>query len=193
MRCARLGCSLLIMLALAGCGGSGQRSSTTAEFPEFGFKLEMPSDWMNIAGDLQNKRATQLTFKLENLVGAEHTFLARLPQSIEPQLANWTKFHFTEVVEKSRGEATVGGIAAWTITYESKVRPGADITLVRYWVVVKGDLLYLFRVVFPPGSEPEDGPVAAAMIGSIRFIEAAKTNVPPLAPNGSPPAKDTPK
>ncbi len=193
MRCARLGCSLLMMLVLVGCGGSEQRLSTAQEFPEFGFKLEMPSDWMNIAGDLQNKHATQLTFKLENLVGAEHTFLAGLPPSIEPQLANWTKFHFTEVVETSRGDATVGGLAAWTITYESKVRPGADITLVRYWVVVKSDLLYLFRVVFPPGREPEDGPVAAAMIGSIRFIEAAKTGVTPLAPIESPAAKDTAK
>lgn len=174
---------LMVGLALVtGCGGISNSVPTAAEFPEFGFKLMMPPDWMNIADDIQNRHATQLTFKLENLVGAEHNFLAGLPVSIEPQLNNWTKFHFTDVVEKSRGDATVGGLSAWTITYESKVKAGADITIVRYWVVEKGDLLYLFRVVFPPGREPEDGPLAAHMIEALEFIEYPKADVVPVFP-----------
>lgn len=170
MRAELLPC-LVLALALTACRESAPTGPPTRlEFPESALVLAIPPGWTNIAGDIQNRHATQFTFKLESLEGARADFRQALPESILPELVNWTRFHFMDVVERSRQASTVGGLPALEVTYECKVRAGAQWTTARYWVVVRESYLYLFRIVFPAGRLASDEAEGTALIGSIEFL-----------------------
>lgn len=177
------------LLLASACTPSPPGPPVRVSFDDYGFSLAHPGGWLVVAGEVQSRHGTHFEVKVISLEMAQRDFLAGLPQTITPELLNWTKFRFNVVGEGVEGSDTIGGVPAMTMRYDARVRAGAEVTTVRYWALRRADLLYLFRTVFPPGRLEPDGPLVDAMLHSIEF-SAAPPGQPVTIQSGSetPPA-----
>jgi hypothetical protein len=169
-----------LVLVLVACGEPQPQPPRWAEYPDWGLKFLVPDDWMHIVDEVAHRRSgTTWSYKIVPLDGAERNFLERLPDSIRPELVNWSKHSFTNVVEGTPEPVTIGGARGLSIWHEARANARADVTRVRYWAVRRDRLLYLFRCVFPPGRSDVDGPVIDRLMASVAWIELPKPTAPP--------------
>jgi hypothetical protein len=166
---------MLVAVALLGCGGPP--AARPASFAELAFETVAPPGWSRIRHEMTNHHS-HFSLKIEDLAGARAEFLAGLPKSIEPELGRWTAHHFGEASLVATRDTTVGGLPARVVEFSAAPRPGKKPTDVRYWVVRRGDALYLFRAVFPPGRIEQDAAAVEAIVGGIRFVPPPGTSDP---------------
>ncbi len=165
-------------LALAwtlGCSAPGAR---WASFAAFGFETVVPPGWRYADGEMTNHHS-YFSLRIEDLSGAAPDFLAGLPESIEPELANWTRNDFGSPTPGARAAVTIAGQPALRVDFNAIVRAGRAASLIRFWILRRGDRLYLFRAVFPSGRLERDAAACDAIVAAIRFVpsENAETSV----------------
>lgn len=163
------------LAGLAGCGEEpvkppGQRTYAN---PESGYRYIAPPLWKVMRGEVRSPRGTLVTIKVLPLVNADDTWLAGLPGSLLPQLEQWARYFFRVVEKPTQKPATIGGLAALEAAYPVKVRPSDPPSQISFWVVRRGENLYLVRAVFPGGSVATDYAGVTELLASWQFFDAS--------------------
>lgn len=150
------------------------------EDPERSVRYTVPRGWSFFGDEARSAGGSIFTIETFSLVDARRDFIARLPDSLIPQLEARTRYFFSVVAAPVRREVQVGGKPACEVTFAARIRAADPLTLVRYWVVRNGDLLYALHVTYPPERESVDGPEVEAMLAAWIFLDPpAATEAPP--------------
>lgn len=163
-----------LTLALALTVGCSEPAARPVSFTAFGFETVAPPGWRYADGEMTNHRS-YFSLRTEDLDGADPAFLAGLPESIEPELANWTRNDFGSPTPGGRADVTLSGLPALRVDFSASVRSGRATTQLRYWILHRGERLYLFRAVFPAGRFERDAPAVDAIVAAIRFAPLPKS------------------
>lgn len=165
---------LCVALVLTvGCAGT--RSTTEAERTITdrgrGVRYVIPEGWKNYDGEIRSRNGTLLTLRVYDLVEAEKGFVAGLPDSLVPQLLEWSEFYYIVLGEPTREAASVAGLPATEFVYPIKVRPKDSPSKVVYWVVVRKDRLFVIRGAFPAAGLAVDEPLLRKIVETWAFLE----------------------
>jgi hypothetical protein len=162
-----------LLLAAALLSSCAEPTTRPVSFADLAFETIAPPGWSKMGQEMTNRRS-HFSLKIEDLAGAQESFVANLPGSIEPELESWTRHFFGSSTRGAEIDTTVGGEPALSVEYVAVPRPGQQPTHVRYWVVRRGRALYLFRGVLAPG-HLEDGAAIDAIVAGIRFLPSDPT------------------
>jgi len=139
------------------------------ENAEAGYGYEIPRRWVLLADEARSPKGSLFTVKVHSLEGARQSFVEGLPETVIPQIEEWTQYFFGPPGTPDRGTATVGGEPAVRLTYRVTIRAGWEQTRVDYWIVRHGQLLYLLRAVYAAGREETELPAVTALLATWRF------------------------
>ena len=167
--------AILALTVLAGCAAPAPSGSDTFESKDLGFAFKLPPDWRMYGDEAKSKGGTLINWQVKSLEGADPTWLTGLPESVVPELSNWTRHFFGDIQDEGKATGTVGGEPALIVTHTVHVGKQSTPSQVRYWVVRHGQVLYLIRAVYPAGREPEEDPGARALLATWRFTSPAGT------------------
>lgn len=159
---------LTLAVAAVACGGP-EGPPVRYENAEAGYGYELPRRWVLLADEARSPKGSLFTVKVHSLEGARQSFVAGLPETIIPQIEEWTQYFFGTPGEPERGTAIIGGEPAVRLTYMVTIRAGWDRTRVDYWIVRHGSLLYLLRAVYAAGREETETPAVLRLLESWRF------------------------
>jgi hypothetical protein len=146
-------------------------------------RYTVPGGWSYFGDEVRSLGGSIFTLETFSLVDARKDFVERLPDSLIPQLEARTRYYFSVVTEPVKREVRLAGKQAFEVSFEARIRAADPITLVRYWVVRNGDLLYALRITYPPDREKIDGPAVEAMLASWEFLDPAAA-LPPAPAGG---------
>jgi hypothetical protein len=136
-----------------------------------GLRMTLAPGWKELGEEVRSRDMSLLSFQAHSLDGAERRFMEGLPDSLVPQLEQWARSLYAYVGPPRRATQTVGGLAATELLYPVAARVGDREAKLFYWVVRRGDLLYVLRATVPgkaPGSDEEE---LRKMLASIEFFE----------------------
>lgn len=168
-----------IFLAGAGCSkGPQSPEDRKVEFPEFGYRYIAPPGWRLIGEELISDSRSLLTVKSFDLVGAKREFVAGLPGSIVPQLEGWTKYFYIVDGEVVSRDTTLGGIPALEVVYPIRIRKEDPPSRAVYYVATRGEILFVLRIVLPPGKADQEWPAVRNLLDSFEFIGQPKATQP---------------
>ena len=162
---------LILSGAAIACGGP-EGPPVRYENAEAGYGYEVPRRWILLADEARSPKGSLFTVKVHSLEGARQSFVAGLPETVIPQIEEWTQYFFGTPGVPERGTATVGGEPAHRLTYRVTIRAGWKPTRVDYWIVRHGQLLYLARAVYAAGLEGTEAPAVTGLLESWRFHDS---------------------
>ena len=172
MRRRPLFLACLAPLALA-CGtiacGAPAGPPPRYENAEAGYGYDLPPRWILLADEARSPKGSLFTVKVHSLEGARQSFVAGLPDTVIPQIEEWTQYFFGTPGQPERETTTIGGETALRLTYRVTIRAGWEQTQVDYWIVRHGQLLYLLRAVHAAGQEAGEFPAVLQLLESWRF------------------------
>ncbi len=163
------------LLGAAGCGAPPPRSEgeRTVTDRARGVRYVVPDGWKSFDGEIRSAAGSLLTLRVYDLVEAEKSFVAGLPETLTPQLLEWAKYYYIVEGPPSRSETRVGGLAAIELVYPIRVRPKDPPSKVIYWVVTRKTRLFVLRAAFPPSGLAADEPVMRKIVEGWSFLESA--------------------
>ena len=135
-----------------------------------GVRYVVPEGWKNHEGEVRSPGGSLLTLRVYDLVEAQKTFVAALPDSLIPQLREWAELYYLVLGEPTRQSVTVAGIPATELVYPIKVRPKDPPSKVIYWVVKRETRLFVIRGAFPASSLSADEPVLRKIVEDWTFL-----------------------
>jgi hypothetical protein len=136
-----------------------------------GVRYVAPPEWDISDAEIRSPSGSLLTLRVYDLVEAEKTFVAGLPDTLIPQLTEWAKHYYYVEGPPVRLETTVASAPATELTYPIRIRPQDAPSKVVYWVVRHGTRLFVLRAAFPPRGLAEDEPAIRKVVDGWAFIE----------------------
>jgi hypothetical protein len=136
-----------------------------------GVRYVIPEGWKNYDGEVRSPAGSLLTLRVYDLVEAEKKFVAGLPDSLLPQLLEWSQYYYMVLGAPSRRATSVAGLPATEFVYPIKVRPKDPPSKVFYWVVIRKTRLFVIRGAFPAASLAADEPVLRKIVDDWIFLE----------------------
>jgi hypothetical protein len=136
-----------------------------------GVRYVVPQGWKAFDGEFRSPRGSMMTLRVYDLVEADHRFVAGLPDSLVPQLAEWAKYYYIVDGGPVRSQTTVAGLPAHEFDYPVRVKPKAPPTKVIYWVVRRKTRLFVIRAAFPPAALADEEPVMRDVVSRWGFID----------------------
>jgi hypothetical protein len=160
-----------VMLALA-CGrpASKTEAERTVTDKDRGVRYVVPEGWKPFEAELRSPAGSLLTLRVYDLVEADKKFVAGLPDSLVPQLLEWSQWYYYVLGEPTRRPAQVAGIPATEFSYPIKIRPRDPPSKVIYWVVRRKTRLFVLRAAFPPAGLADDEPVIRKVLADWTFL-----------------------
>lgn len=135
-----------------------------------GVRYVVPDGWTNTDGEVRSPKGSLLTLRVYDLVEADKRFVRGLPDSLLPQLLEWSKYYYVVLDKPSRRKATVAGLPATEFIYPIKVRPTDPPSEVIYWVVIRETRLFVIRGAFPSSGLAVDEPVLRKIVDDWVFL-----------------------
>jgi hypothetical protein len=180
--------AVLSVALLASCTAPPPKSvaERTVDDPARGVRYVVPEDWNSYDGEVRSPKGSLLSLRVFDLVEADKTFVANLPDSLFPQLLGWSQWYYIVDGKPTRVETTVDGLPATELTYPVRVRPKDPPSRVTYWVVKRGTRLFVLRGAYPPQGLEHDEPLLRAMVAGWHFLDASPTDAAVPAPAGAP-------
>ncbi len=136
-----------------------------------GVRYVVPPGWKSFEGEIRSPAGSLLTLRVYDLVEAEKKFVARLPDSLIPQLLEWAQLYYIVDGPPVRTATTVAGVTATELVYPIHVLKKDPPSKVIYWVVVRKTRLFLLRAAFPPGSLATEEPVLRKVVEGFAFLD----------------------
>ena len=170
--------ALALLVVTAGCGGGGRDPGTDRPVEDVGrgCAYVLPPHWIAFDSELRSPNGTLLEIRVYDLVDAEHTFLAGLPDTLIPKLEEWGRIYFILEGPPARTQMTVGGEPATELTYTVRARrEDSTPSKLIYWVIRHEEKLYVLRASLPAKVEAKDGAPLRAVVSSFRFLAAPAT------------------
>lgn len=150
----------------------------TVADPARGVRYVVPVGWNSYDGEIRSPSGSLLTMRVFDLVDADRTFVAKLPDSLFPQLLEWAKWYYIVEGVPARGETTVDGLPATELDYPIRIRPKDPPSKLTYWVVRRGTRLFVLRGTYPPQGLARDEPLLRGIVAGWRFLDAPGTGAP---------------
>ena len=171
MRC-RLATAVVAVGLAASCG---PRQRTDIERivvdSERGVRYVVPVGWKSFDGEFRSAAGSLLSIKVWDLADADRAFVAGLPDTLFPQLAEWAKYYYIVDGKPARSETTVAGLPATELTYPIRIRLKDPPSKVTYWVVRRGARLFVLRAAFAPSGLAVDEPALRRVVSAWQFVE----------------------
>lgn len=161
------------LFALAACGASGADTGEARTITDRarGVRYSVPPGWKSYDGEVRSPAGSLLTLRVYDLVEADKRFVRGLPDSLVPQLLEWSKFYYYVIGEPKRVNASVAGLPATEFIYPIKVRLKDPPSEVIYWVVIRKTRLFVIRGAFPASGLAADEPVLRKIVAEWAFLE----------------------
>jgi hypothetical protein len=169
------------VLALAACGGAPAPVAQTYTSAASGYSYVCPPGWKVIRGEVRSSNDSLVTIQVLDLTDAREDWEKGLPDSITPQLEQWSNYYFRVVEKGTRTDATLGGEPAMQLVHPVRIRPSDGPGQVLYRVARHLSKLYVVRVSMPAGAADRDAAGLVAFFNSWKFVE------PKPAPGDEPP------
>ncbi len=161
-----------LALGLVSCGGAFQNDiERRVDDTERGVRYVVPAGWKSFDGEIRSRGGTLLSVRVYDLVEADKTFVAGLPDTLVPKLLEWAKYYYIVLGGPTRAKTTVAGLPALEISYPIRVRPKDDPSKVVYWVVTRKTRVFVIRAAFPPAMLPKEEPVVRKVVEGWGFLE----------------------
>ena len=170
----------LLLLTATACAAPQPRDYVNEES---GFRYTLPPGWHQFPDDAKSRGGTLLSVQVHSLEGARRTFVEQLPDSMRPQLDEWTAYYFIRLGEPVKEDVTLGGGPATRYTYPIRIRQSTPPSRAMYWVARHGDLLYILRATLPPGEPEGEEQALRQLLSTWEYVEA-KSAPAPLAEGG---------
>ena len=136
-----------------------------------GVRYVVPEGWKSFDGEVRSPLGSLLTLRVYDLVEADKRFVAGLPDTLIPQLLEWSKYYYIVLGEPRRSAASVAGFPATKFVYPIKVRPKDPPSEVVFWVVRRNNRLFVLRAAFPPTGLATDEPALRKVVEGWEFLE----------------------
>lgn len=161
----------LVVVALA-CSGPAPKTEAERTITDQGrgVRYVIPEGWRNHDGEVRSPGGSLLTLRVYDLVEADKKFVAGLPDSLIPQLREWSEFYYLVLGEPTRQATTIAGLPATELVYPIKVRPKDPPSKVVYWVVKRETRLFVIRGAFSASGLAADEPVLRGIVEHWAFL-----------------------
>jgi hypothetical protein len=161
------------LLLAAACAAPSQKAETeqTVFDSARGVRYVVPAGWKFSDAEIRSPQGSLLTLRVYDLVEADKTFVAGLPDTLIPQLLEWAQLYYRVEGEPIRTATTVAGLPATELVYPVRVRPKDPPTKVIYWVVIRKTRLFVLRAAFPANGLATDEPVLRNVVAGWTFLE----------------------
>ncbi len=136
-----------------------------------GVRYVVPPGWKSFEGEIRSPAGSLLTLRVYDLVEADKAFVARLPDSLIPQLLEWAQLYYIVDGPPVRTATTVAGLAATELVYPIHVLKRDPPSKVIYWVVIRKTRLFVLRAAFPATSLAVEEPVLRKVVEGWAFVE----------------------
>lgn len=163
----------LASLFAVACGAPAPKTEAerTVTDTARGVRYVAPEGWKVTDGEVRAHDGSLLTLRVYDLVEADKRFVAKLPDSLIPQLREWAAYYYRVEGPPTRTETTVAGLPATELTYPVRLRLKDPPTKVIYWVVIRKTRLFVLRAAFPADSLAADEPVLRKIVDGWAFLE----------------------
>ena len=165
------------LLLPPGCGPGAPTQVTDRERL---CQYDVPSGWMRFDGELRSRHSSLLTVRVFSLDGAASVFVKGLPDSLLPQLEQWTRSYYIVEGEPERHETPLAE-PALELNYRVRVRPQDPPLKLSYWIMRHGSRVYVLRAAYTAPGLATDEPAVRALLASWKFLEEAQATAPPAA------------
>ena len=161
------------LLLAAACAAPPRKAETeqTVSDSARGVRYVVPAGWKFSDAEIRSPQGSLLTLRVYDLVEADKTFVAGLPDTLIPQLLEWAQLYYRVEGEPIRTATTVAGLPATELVYPVRVRPKDPPSKVIYWVVIRKTRLFVLRSAFPPSGLATDEPVLRKVVAGWTFVE----------------------
>jgi hypothetical protein len=160
-----------VIVALACCSSAPKsEAERTVTDADRGVRYVIPEGWKSYEAELRSPAGSLLTLRVYDLVEADKKFVMGLPESLVPQLLEWSKYYYYVLGEPTRKASQVAGIPATEFSYPIKVRPKDPPSRVIYWVVIRKTRLFVLRAAFPPAGLAADEPKIRKVLADWTFL-----------------------
>jgi hypothetical protein len=170
MRCSRLTAALLLTLSACKMAPRPEDSARVVEDKARGVRYTVPAGWQSHDGEILSASGSLLTLRVYDLVEADKTFVAGLPDTLLPQLEEWAKYYYVVDGPPTREETTVAGLPATEWTYPIRIRPKDPQSKVTYWVVRRATRLFIIRAAFAARALGKDEPALRGIVDGWEFL-----------------------
>ena len=120
---------------------------------------------------MRSPNGSLLTLRVYDLVEADKKFVAGLPDTLLPQLVEWSKFYYIVDGDPVRSATTVAGLPATEFDFPIRVRAKDPPSKVLYWVVTRKTRLFVIRGAFPASSLATEEPILRNVVAGWTFLE----------------------
>jgi hypothetical protein len=153
--------AIAALVAAAACCAPAPKSEAerTVSDSARGVRYVTPPRWRSSDGEVRSPSGTLLTLRVYDLVEADKKFVAGLPDTLLPQLVEWSKFYYIVDGDPVRSATTVAGLPATEFDFPIRVRPQDPPSKVLYWVVTRKTRLFVIRGAFPASALAAEEPV----------------------------------
>ncbi len=173
-----IGAAVVVLCAACSSTPPLTEAQRTVDDAARGVRYVVPPGWKSFDGEIRSPRGSLLSVRVFSLDGAQAAFVAGLPDTLIPQLVGVGHYYFVVEGKAERRETTIDGGPATEFTYAVRIRPKGALSRTTYWVVKRGDLLYLLRATYPPPALATDEPIVGGVVQGWRFPELPKTSAP---------------
>ena len=162
-----------VLLLAAACAAPPRKAETeqTVSDSARGVRYVVPAGWKFSDAEIRSPHGSLLTLRAYDLVEADKKFVAGLPDTLIPQLLEWTQLYYRVEGEPIRTATTVAGLPATELVYPVRVRPKDPPSKVIYWVVIRKTRLFVLRAAFPASGLATDEPVLRKIVAGWTFLE----------------------
>ena len=162
----------LSLILAAGCSAPPPKTELARTVTDAvrGVRYVVPEGWKPFDGEMRSPGGSLLTLRVYDLVEADKTFVAGLPDTLVPQLLEWAKYYYRVEGEPTRTATSVAGIPATEFVYPIRVLAKDPPSKVIYWVVRRKTRLFVLRAAFPAGALAADEPVLRRVVTGWNFL-----------------------
>jgi len=163
------------LLLAAGCGAPSTKTEPTRTVSDSarGVRYVVPEGWKSFDGEIRSPDGSLLTLRVYDLVEADKTFVAGLPDTLVPQFLEWAELYYIVDGQPTRTPATIAGLPATEFVYPVRARKKDPPSKLIYWVVIRKTRLFVLRAAFPASGLASDEPVVRKVVEGWAFIETA--------------------
>lgn len=166
--------TIVTVLAAFGCESRYRElplEMRTIEDTQRGIRFVIAQGWQGYDRGMRANDGSFISYDVWDLREAKRSWVEALPDALYPQLDEWAAHDFLVEGGHRISAGTVGPEDATVVAYTIRTKPADKPGLLRFFLVKKGERLWVIRAVLPPWSWEHSRGAVEEILATFEFLD----------------------